>query len=185
MKICLDAGHGMSNIRSGVEDCGASYAGLHEADINLLWVLTAKWVLSREGISVWLTRDDDSDPDPVATRDDRAERAGCTHFLSFHVNAGPAAASGVEVFYRSAGDKVWASRVQKAALDATGLKDRGLRTEGQSQHSRLAVFDFSGPCALVELGYLTNAKDRAVLVSREARLKFAEELAKQIKAMRR
>jgi N-acetylmuramoyl-L-alanine amidase len=181
-RLALDPGHGNKNLGMGAGyDPGASSGGIHEADLNLAWALTLNWVLTQGGIDVWLTRDDDADPDPVATRDDRAEAAGCTHFLSIHCNAGPPQATGIETFYRDARDREWAALVHSCALQGLGLKSRGLRGEGESQHKRLAVFDFDGPCALVELGYLTNAADRARLQSRDRRIAFAQALLRALK----
>lgn len=172
----------MSNRKSGVYDPGACSGGVSEADVALQWALTLKWVLSRHGYQVWLTRDDDRDPDPVGARDDRAEAAVCALFLSVHLNSADApAARGVETFYRDSRDKELAAIVQQACLDATGSKDRGLKTEGQSQHPRLAVFDFDGPCCLLEAGFVSNAADRKAVTSRETRLAFAENLAQALK----
>lgn len=175
LRLCLDPGHGCSNRRAGAYDPGAVAGGIAEADVVLQWALTLKWVAAQEfRVSLWLTRDDDRDPDPVGTRDDRAEAARCTHFLSLHCNAG--GGSGVETYYRDASDREFARLVHRAALRATGLPDRRLRTEDQSQHARLAVLDFDGPACLVEIGFLDNGTDRARLLDRSVRIAFAREL---------
>lgn len=182
MKIAIDPGHGMSNRNPGSYDPGACAGGVSEADVALQWALTLKWVLTRHGYGVWMTRDDDRDSDPVQTRDDRAKAAGCGLFLSIHLNSSDSpSARGVETFYRDSRDKELAAIVQRACLDATGSKDRGLKTEGQSQHSRLAVLDFDGPACLLETGFVSNASDRRVLLLRETRLAFAENLAQGLR----
>lgn len=180
IKLCIDPGHGFANVRPGQYDSGATGGGVAEADITLAWALTLKWVCQRKGIDFWLTRDDDKDPDPVGTRDDRAEAAGCTHFIALHCNSGPSTAIGVEAFYRDTPDKQFAEIGLLAAVQAMQTKSRGLKVEGQSQHSRLAVFDFDGPTTLVELGFITNSGERAKLLSRDVRLKFAESLTDRI-----
>lgn len=174
MKIAIDPGHGNSNRSEGRYDPGAVAAGVEEADVALQWALTGKWILEREfGLSVWLTRDDDSDPAPVGQRDDRAEAAGCSHFVSLHCNAADtSAATGTETFWRDAADKPFAQAVQDAAVAAMGRADRGLKKESQSQHSRLAVLDFGGPSCLLEIGFVTNAIDRARMLERERRVSF-------------
>ena len=106
-------------------------------------------------------------------RDEQAELAECTHFLSLHMNAASAAATGTETFYRDRNDMLFAAKVQQAALAAMGLRDRGLKPEHASQHPRLAIFDFDGPCALLEIGFITNAKDREKAMKRESRIAFA------------
>jgi len=182
IKFCIDPGHGMGNIKAGKYDPGASGGGLTEADVVLHWALTGKWVASQLGIPVFLTRDDDSDSDPVSLRDDLAKANGCTHFLSLHCNAASPVARGVETFYRDAADKVLAQKVQDSLLKVYGpeVPNRGLKLESQSQHPRLAVLDFGPPAALVELGFISNANDRVLLVSREKRVAFWKELLPKI-----
>lgn len=172
MKLCIDAGHGHSNRRSGLYDPGAVHGSDSEAAIVLQWALTGRWVAKERGISVYLTRDDDSDPTPVGSRDDKAEAADCTHFLSLHCNAATGTATGTETYYRDSRDKAFAELVQTAALKALDLRDRGLKNEAHSQHSRLAVFDFDGPAALLELGFIDNLKDCTAMKDRECRIEF-------------
>ena len=182
VKLCIDPGHGMGNIVSGRFDPGASGGGSTEADIVLQWALTGKWVADQLGISVFLTRDDDKDEDPVSRRDDLAKANGCTHFLSLHCNSASAVARGVETFYRDAADKVLAQKAQDSLLKAfgPGVPNRGLKLEGQSQHPRLAVLEFAPPAALIELGFISNTADRALLTSRDMRIAFWREFLPKI-----
>lgn len=172
MRLALDAGHGNQNRNRGY-DPGAVSNGIEEADVALSWSLTGRWVLTREfGIDVYLTRDDDSDPTPVGTRDDKAEAADCSHFLSIHANAANGDASGCETYYRDGVDKAFAQVVQNCLLSAMGLKDRGLKPEAQSQHGKLAVFGFDGAAALMEVGFIDNFLDRARMLERDRRIAF-------------
>lgn len=176
--LCIDAGHGMGNRRPGVYDPGAVGGGHTEADIVLAFARTIKWVfISRlhfPSVEVILTRNDDTTPCPVHARDNFASTRGATHFLSLHCNAGAVLANGTETFYRH--NLGWATTVQDIALRTLKLRDRKVKNEAQSQHSRLAVMDFPGKVCLLELGFISNPKDRKVLTSRDARLAFAEEL---------
>lgn len=181
MKIAIDPGHGMSNRLRGVYDPGACSGGASEADIVLQWALTLKWVFERNGINCWLTRDDDRDQTPVSSRDNCAASEGCTHFISLHCNAGNVLASGTEVYYRDVPDSRFANRVLNAALKAMRGKNRGLKSEGQSQHSKLAVLDFYGPACLLEIGFITNPTDRKKMLDRTTRIAFAEALVKELK----
>lgn len=185
MNVCIDPGHGFANRRPGVYDSGAVGFGLCEADVVLALGLSLRWVLRQAGHFVFMTRDDDSDPDPVGTRDDRAEEAHCDVFVSLHCNSADVQnASGTETYYRDAADKVLAARVHAAAVESLGTHDRGLKTEDASQHSRLAILDFDGPACLLELGFLSNAADNArmkrILTSRDWRLSIAIALAEAI-----
>ena len=172
MRLCIDPGHGKDNRKPNSYDTGAEAAGVSEADVALQIALTGKWLCKQRGIECWLTRESDQDSDPVGSRDDRAEANGCTHFLSIHLNCADGKASGTETFYRDGADKAWARKVQEAAKAAWGLNDRGLKTESDSQHSRLAVFDFDGPAALLEVGFIDHPLDRARAQDRERRIAF-------------
>ncbi|NJK44619.1 MAG: N-acetylmuramoyl-L-alanine amidase [Pleurocapsa sp. SU_196_0] len=181
MKIALDPGHGNQNV-SDEYDPGAVGGGLEEADIALAWAITGKWVLNQMGIDVWLTRDDDSDPTPLMSRDERAEAQGCTHYISLHCNAAGLTATGTEVFYRDAADKRWAGLVLGAAVGALKLRNRGLKTEDQSPRDRLHVLDFRGSACLLELGFISSPWDRPRLVNRTNRIAFWDRLAAQLQS---
>ena len=76
MKLCIDPGHGKDNLNPGTYDPGAQSSGISEADVALTIALTGQWFCKQRGIPVFMTRDDDSDSDPVRLRDDKAEAAG-------------------------------------------------------------------------------------------------------------
>jgi N-acetylmuramoyl-L-alanine amidase len=175
LKLCINAGHGNGNIRPGMYDPGAVANGITEADVALMMAKSGQWVLGRMGIDVFLTRDDDSDATRVDLLNELAEREGCTHFLSLHMNAGGWLATGTETFFRPAGalNRDFARAVQGSALEAFELRNRGLKTEGQSQHPRLAVLDFkTGPAALLEMGFITNRGDLNRVLDRNRRIEF-------------
>lgn len=182
MKLAIDPGHGFGNTSATRYDSGATGGGLTEADIVLQFGLTLKWVFSSAGIPVFMTRDDDRDIVPVSRRDDMAKAAGCTHMLCLHCNAGNVLATGTETYYRD--DLRWAQRIQRVAVDALKLKDRGVKSEGASQHNRLAVMNFPGQVCLCELGFISSPKDRKVLISRDVRLNFATGVLKLWKSLR-
>lgn len=177
-RLCIDPGHGFANTAPGVYDPGAVGGGLAEADIALQWALAVKFVFLQHGEVVFLTRHDDHEPDPVGRRDNLAAEAGCSHFVSIHCNAGSVLATGTECYYRHGKHPEWAKSVLACAVKAMGRRDRGLHTEGESQHPRLAVMNFPGPVCLVELGFITNKADRLRLTDRQVRLAFAEALWK-------
>lgn len=181
IKLALDAGHGMGNRNPSSFDPGAVSAGFRESDIALQWAISGEFLLPPKGIEVFLTRDDNQDLTPVSKRDDMAARAGCNRFIAIHCNAANGKASGVEAFYRDAADKAFAEIVLSCLVEATGLKSRGLKSEGESQHTRLAVLDFGPPACLIEIGFIDNPKDRAIITSREARIKFYTLLGERLK----
>lgn len=185
MKLAIDPGHGMSNRSFGKYDPGAVAGGVAEADIALQFALTIKWVAKTEfGIDVFLTRDDDRDHAPVSSRDDAAKKAGCTHFISLHMNAGGMLAKGIETFYRDVEDLRFAQKIHPAVVAALGLSDRLIKHESQTAVGKLAVMAFKGPAILIELGFITNAKDRARCLQRDARIAVARAILTSVKEMK-
>ena len=179
MLICIDPGHGMSNRSDGVYDPGAVAAGAAEADIALAWGLTLRHVCREAGLVTVMTRRTSEDAAPVGRRARFATLAKATHFISLHCNAaGNPLARGTETFRRD--PSIWASKVHLSALAAMQSKDRGLKVEGQSQHKRLAVLSAPNAC-LLEIGFITNPFDRRLMLSREVRLAFAEDLVRRLK----
>ncbi len=167
----------MSNRKSLVYDTGAECAGYTEAGIVMDWANELRAVLMRLGHTVIRTRVDYHDPAPVSRRDDIARAYGCEVMVSLHCNAATGAASGSEVFYRGADDKQKAEELSVAVASSLGLKDRGAKTEAESQHSSLAVMEFD-KCWLIELGFIDNEGDRAALLNPTKRKAACQAIAK-------
>lgn len=169
-KLALDAGHGWKNSGSGF-DTGATSAGYTEAGICMDWVETAKFFALKASVPVFLVRTGMTDANPVGGRDEQAEAAGCSHFLSFHLNSSDSAsASGSECYFRDAKDKAFGKVVHAATITGLHTKDRGMKGETESQHPRLAIFDFDGPACLEEIGFISNSKDRSLITKDEYRI---------------
>lgn len=179
MTIILDPGHGMSNRRSGTFDPGAVADGFREADIALLWANQLRIILIEAGHKVVRTRVDHSDPAPVGRRAGIASKFGGEIMLSIHCNAADGKAHGTETFYRGAGNKAKASAINTAVVQALGTRDRGVKTESSSQHSRLAVLDFP-QCYLLELGFIDNPEDRDRMINPVKRKTACEALKKAL-----
>jgi N-acetylmuramoyl-L-alanine amidase len=176
MKICLDPGHGMANRRPGVYDPGAVAGEVSEAEVVLAWALELRCLLLRDGHQVVLTRSNDTDPVPVGRRTAIAREHGCDLLLSLHCNAFNGKARGTETFYRGAPNQVEAVRINRAVVSALGTTDRGAKTEASSQHSRLAVLGFP-KAFLIELAFIDNPEDRALLLAPAKRCAACQSLA--------
>jgi N-acetylmuramoyl-L-alanine amidase len=167
MKIAIDAGHGMGNARRGVFDPGATAkAGAHdsaEADIVLGYAHALAKLCEKTRIEFFLTRSSSTEPAPVGGRAARAGAAGCTRFVSIHLNSsGQPRANGLEVLYRDEKkDRPLAAALQQALLKVTGFRDRG-----NDRRTDLAVLKFKqGPAVLIELGFISNKADREFLLA--------------------
>lgn len=176
MDIIIDPGHGMSNRKAGVYDPGACAGGAEEAAVVMLWANELRALLLKRGHRVIRTRVDATDPAPVSRRAQIAKEFGGNVMLSLHCNAANGRASGAECLYRGAERKAKAAALSKACAEALGIKDRGPKVEADSQHGRLAVMAFQ-PCFLLELGFIDNANDRALLNDAAKRKAACEALA--------
>ena len=101
---------------------------------------------------VFLSWDESSNVTPVSRRDDTAQAAGCTHFISLHLNAG--GGSGTDTFYRDEADEAFARGVHAGIAEALGFKDRCVHPESEIHVGRLAVLDFQRSACLVELRFV-------------------------------
>ena len=171
MKVAIDAGHGMGNRTAGVYDPGAvAKAGgvtYCEADFTLQYALTLKWVLQEACVPTFLTRSSSAEPCSLRYRVSRAEKAGCTHFISLHVNSAAGKPEGLEVLYRDRDkDRPLAAELQTRLCATTGFRNRGVK-----QRLDLAVLKFApGPAVLIELGFINNTQEREWLLVRENRI---------------
>lgn len=174
--IIIDPGHGMSNRKRGVYDPGACAGHISEAAIAMEWANELRGILKERGVKVVRTRVDAKDPCPVWRRDDIAVSYGGDLMISLHCNSSNGRASGIETFYRGADDRPMAKALTDALCAALGLPNRGPKTENQSQHANLAVMEFN-KCWLIELGFIDNPKDRAILLDPDMRRKGCEAIA--------
>lgn len=169
----------MANVNAGVFDPGAQASAgnetFSEADFTLRYGLALRESLQARGVEVFMTRTSSSEDDPLNTRVSRAKAAGCTHFVSVHLNAfDDPSAKGVEVLYRdSAKDKPLAEQLQSQLVAVTGFQNRGVQVRPD-----LAVLKFAdGPAVLMELGFITNTNDRNFLSSGANRRAICEAVA--------
>ena len=177
MLIYIDPGHGLDNPGAGKGyDPGASAGGMEEAATALVWAATLKFLLVQVGCKVALTRTSAADPAPLGSRVRRANQAGAGLYISLHLNAASAAtARGTETLYRDAADQKLAQVIQGAAIKAfrtfdPAWKDRGVKSEKESARGTLCVFGASMPCALLEIGFVSNAQDRALMQRKDVRV---------------
>lgn len=166
--IIIDPGHGMSNRKRGQYDPGAVSNGATEAGIVMDWANELRAILISRKHKVVRTRVDAKDPCPVSRRDDIAVSYGGDKMISLHCNAGGGKPSGTEVFYRGSDDKEMATKLSAAVSRVLNTKNRGAKTENQSQHTSLAVLEFD-KCWLLEIGFIDNADDRAKMLDPDLR----------------
>jgi len=176
-KVALDAGHGASR---GHPFSGAHGNGLIEDDLALDFVARIGHHLREAGYDTVIIRPD-AKLVALATRGKRAIDTHCDLFLSIHLNAGPASATGAEAFVAE-GDsrsRILAERLVDA-VSKHGMTNRGVKWDSQSQCSRLRVLRDTYrhmPAVLLEIGFLTNAHDAKLLADKHFREAVAEQIA--------
>jgi N-acetylmuramoyl-L-alanine amidase len=159
--VVIDAGH-------GGRDKGATYAGVSEKNITLGISKRVKDALLDQGVTVIMTRGDDSFPSLTA-RPDLANKSVADFFISIHVNhpgSSKRNPSGTMTFYHknSPMGKFLAECVQAEITKAKLLPSLGVKSDGTIYSSGFAVLRLSKmPSILIETGFITNATDRKVL----------------------
>lgn len=174
MKICLDAGHGISTAGKRSPD-----GSLLEYEFNRDVTLRLKKILEEHGVEVILTAYDDVDV-PLDSRCKYANANDADYFVSVHANAygdGWNDANGWEIYVVAKGGKAekLAECIRKYSIKDLGLKDRGVKV-GNFQVLR----DTDMPAVLIEHGFYTNKEECEKLKSDKFRQKCAECDAKGI-----
>lgn len=161
--VCLDAGHGGT-------DAGAVNGDRLEKNDNLRMALAVRDKLEAAGserLTVLMTRADDTFLE-LQQRVDLANENGATLFVSLHRNSG--GGKGVEVWTSSLKEKAECRLAQYImdGLEQAGVqKVRGVKhgTAGNPAVSYTVVGRTEMPACLVELGFIDNDEDNAMLDS--------------------
>jgi len=131
-----------------------------------------------ELIEVHLTREDDSFISSVdRERIKIAKQKGADVILSIHGNTfTDAKVSGTETYYYTKQSRQLAEIIHKHVVTATGLRDRGVKTE-----DFFIIKEADIPAVLLELGYLTNPQDEAQLHNADVQHRIAQSIAAGLK----
>jgi N-acetylmuramoyl-L-alanine amidase len=169
-KVIIDPGH-------GDQDPGAKAVnGRTEKEFNLTMGLKVFSLLQKEPqIAPFLTRNDDT----FVPLDDRAEFANSRNadvFVSIHGNSYTATSTGTETYYYKEDSTQFAALMHKHVTAATGLPDRGVR-----QQPFRVVKVTNMPAVLLEIGYLSNEQDTALMFDVAFQNKVAEAIVAGIK----
>lgn len=182
--VVIDAGHG------GI-DPGGNRPGIDEKDINLAIALELRDILQSHGATVVMTRDKDMElsgmcDNPrvvgryhrdLAARLEFIAESRAQFFISIHANtAARESQRGAEVYYSN---KSTASKTLAECIHFE-LKKVSPSSPKAQPGNYFVLRRSPVPATLVEVGYLTNAQDRALLVQQEHRHKLAEAIARGI-----
>lgn len=171
LRVVIDPGHG------GHSAGAVGRSGLREKDVNLDIALRTYRRLQSLGARVRLTRMDDSPVVPWTKGNRREQRrellARCELanalaadlFVSVHANAresNPLEYRGTETYYRKADSARFAGVMQEELVRAIQLPDGGVK-----RHPKpiIVLYGTAMPAVLVEIAYLSNPADEALLAT--------------------
>ena len=165
IRIYIDQGHNPT----GSHNSGAEGNGLYEQDITFLIGYMLAELLEKDArFEVCLSRPTEDTvlgTDNDSSLDARVQGAadwGADYFISLHTNAAESVdANGIEVLVASEGGASYAfgSKLLAGVLTSTDLTDRGMKLRPELRVLKNATM----PAALVEMGFITNAGDAALL----------------------
>lgn len=124
----------------------------------------------------------DNDSDDLRQTLAKANTGSGSVVLDLHFNAGPASATGVEVLVgddATSADMAFAKAVLNATTSALGLRNRGIKKEGETPRKRLGVMREQGRVCLLEVCFISNPLDMAAFDKNKVNL--AVELARILK----
>ena len=177
--IYLDPGH-------GGKDSGAFYKNVKESTLNLDISNKIMKALKKDGAVVYLTRYGDYDlsaneasnrkRSDLSRRANIINKSGCDLYLSIHLNADVDSSwMGAQAYY----DKI-NSENKKIAKIYQEEFIRYLDTDRKYKEDSTLYLQrrITKPGVLLELGFLSNAKERSLLQTESYQLKIAEAVRK-------
>ena len=148
-RVIIDAGH-------GGYDHGAIYGGHNEKDITIGVASKIEELLKQAGMNVFMTRDDDR----FVSLAERVEISNSTRadaFVSVHANAliSNPNMEGLQTYYFNNEDLKLGQFLHKSLLEGVGMPDQRIRK------ANFWVCKYTdSPSVLLELGFMTNSKER-------------------------
>ncbi|MBN1809017.1 MAG: N-acetylmuramoyl-L-alanine amidase [Planctomycetes bacterium] len=153
-KVFLDPGHG------GRDPGALGRCATREKDVNFDIALRMQKLLREQGVAVELSRSDDSFVE-LRARVKKAAGSNADVFISIHANScGDPSVSGVETFFlrRHPDSARLAEAVQQMLARNLGVPDRGTK-----ERSLNVLRGNPIPAVLVEVGFLSNPDNEALL----------------------
>ncbi len=177
--IVIDAGHG------GIDPGAVGRSGLKEKEVTLDIAKRLKRYFSRVGVYVVMTREADLDYSgesgegkltkkrrDILHRVKIANESEADLLLSIHVNSFPQSIwSGAQCFYDR---KVPESKLLAVAIQKSMAERLGPNRRKAQQADYLLLEETTMPAVTVEVGFISNPREEALLADEEYREKLAE-----------
>lgn len=166
--VVIDAGHG------GKDPGATSVLGFYEKGINLSVARKVARLLSQRGLRVIMTRSGDNFIE-LEERAAIANRLRADLFVSIHSDSFPKNTRRGYTIYIARSASSSSRRAANAiarSMSGTGLNSFGVQTAGYH-----VLTGTRGPAVLVELGYLSNRREAALLRSGSFQNRLAQAVA--------
>lgn len=181
--VVIDAGHGGHDPgTSGTLDDEK----LYEKQVNIEISKKVKTLLEKAGVTVIMTRDDDTYL-TLSERSDIANINDAVIFASIHSNSAPdETASGFEVYYSKLNNNsttgLTSYELAKSVVSELGnnvsIKNRGVKSEDY-----FVIKTSYMPAILIEVGFMTNQGDLKLMCTKDFQDSFAKGVADGILAV--
>lgn len=158
--VVIDAGH-------GGKDLGAQFNDINEKDITLQFINELKTKQNNPNIELLFTRDEDQFME-LSQRKSFTDKIKPNLFISLHVNQSDKKQhSGFEIFLPK--DTAFHSKsVQAANSISYGLiENKWINEVKLKQGPFYLLKNISSPSLLIELGFISNTSDRAMLTNKK------------------
>ncbi len=166
--VVIDPGHG------GRDPGAIAVTGIEEKAVALAVSLRTAELLRTRGVNVIMTRTDDTYI-PLDVRADIANEAGADLFVSIHADSAEnPSARGFTVYVARAAsrDSHRAAQAVLGRLENLPSPSRGVR-----QADYRVLVRTAGPAMLIELGYLSNAREARMLADPAYQQRLAQAIA--------
>jgi len=169
--VVIDAGHG------GDDPGATSCTGYYEKTVNLSVARKTASLLRQRGLRVIMTREGDEFIE-LEERAAIANRNNAKLFVSIHSNSTErSSARGFTIYEARSASR---SSRQAAEAIARAMAKTGLDNTGVREADYKVLIYTEGPAVLVELGYLSNYQEAALLKDSSFQDRLAEAIAKGI-----
>ena len=144
-----------------LKDAGATYNGRQENKETIAFRMALVSELANLGVKFI----SDKDSETNSQYQGRIKPGDGSVVLDIHFNAGSETATGTECFVATTANKnslAFADEICKTASEVMGIRNRGVKKENASQHSKIGILHTkAGIAALWEICFISNKDDMA------------------------
>lgn len=172
--VILDPGH-------GAHDRGAAIGYVYEKHLALDTARRVEQLLKKAGLKVIMSRSRDVFI-PLHDRSALGNSRRGALFVSIHYNYNRGGSgAGAETYYHFSSSYLLAAYIQAYLVQRSGMTNRGVK----SANFHVIRATTKNPAVLVECGFVSNASERARMLTGEFRARIAEGIAQGIIAYKK